>query len=142
MVPSHRNQAAKEAVGTERCCLGWRVRLITQQRQYRHAWRGDHCPCPHAPFLLSVSQCQLNSADLATCLIPSSCHARQGLERNTAGANALTFLNQKLTYQLSEKKERLLHRISVRLITNFSTAIMEDTRQGSEIFKVLREEYL
>lgn len=106
MVPSHRNQAAKEAVGTERCCLGWRVRLITQQRQYRHAWRGDHCPCPHAPFLLPVSQCQLNSADLATCLIPSSCHARQGLERNTAGANALTFLNQKLTYQLSEKKER------------------------------------
>ena len=40
----------------------------------------------------------------------------------------------------SEKKERLLQRISLRLIANFSTAIMEATRQWRAIFKVLTKE--
>lgn len=86
-----------------------RVRLITQQTPYRHAWHPDHCPLTplHLPLPTpAILWLGAISPDQAMCPIPCSHHAEQRLAVNPVGADTLIFLNWNLTFQLSERKER------------------------------------
>lgn len=86
--PAARNQAAKEAVGRDRWCLGCTVRLVKLSRDQTDVpGVQTTAPWPRFLFLFPALQCQLSSPDQSTCLIPCSCHAWQGLERNLVGAD-------------------------------------------------------